>query len=167
MDKTPDGFDYVSKNRKMIQPVQLDDIEIAILAKERAKQEAQLEELQTKASDISKEWKEKIQQQERLIETLGADIGRGKQDRTVMCDEIFRNGKIDTVRQDTGVVISSRAASMQEAQRYLPAMEGQGGGMLADARKAQKDAGVEEDEDGDVVSPEGDGKPKTRKAKKS
>ncbi len=157
--------DYVKKNLKPILPVPLTDQEIAELAKERAKEEARLEELELEAADSKKEWSEKLTMQERIVETMGADIRRGKQDRVVMCDEVFRGGCILTIRQDNGVVVGNRPASPQEAQRHLPAIEG-GSGILDDAARAQKEAGVEEDDEGDVIAPAGDGV-KKRKSKKA
>ncbi len=156
--------DYVKQNVKCNLPVELDDAEIASIAKERAKAETRKAEDEQKFVDIKKEWVEKIAMQERNIETMGADIARGKQDRPVLCDEIFRAGQIVTIRRDTGAVCGSRPASMQEAQRHLPAQIGGTPGALDAAAQAQKDNASEENDDGDVVPPEDD-QPKKRKKK--
>ncbi len=157
------GFDYVTKNRPMTLPVALESLEIAELARERAKQETKLAEIEQKATDVKAEWKEKIEMQERIIATLSEDIAREKQDRVILVHEIFANGQVKTIREDNGIVVATRAATSQESQRYLPAMEGPGGGLLDAARKAQKDNASEENDEGDVVPSEGDEKPKKRK----
>ncbi len=160
-------LDYVIKDRPMTLPVPLDTSEIAELARERAKQETKLAELEQKATDVKAEWKEKIDLQERVIAQLSDDIAREKQDRVILCDEIFQAGQIKTIRQDNGVVVASRPASPQEAQRHLPKMQvlnGGAPGILDQARANQKENASEENDDGDVVSPEGDA-PKKRKKK--
>lgn len=155
--------DYVSRNQKLVLPVDLEQLEIAALALERAKEEGKLAELEEKAKEISKEHKDAIERQKSRVEQLGSDIARQKQDRVVMCDQVFRKGVILTFRQDDGVIVSTMPATPQQAQKHLPAMEG--GGLLADAARAQKDSNSETDDDGDVVPDDGADEPKSKKRK--
>lgn len=149
-------LDYVKKNLKLELPVRLDNEEIAELAHARGRLEAELSEIEQEYSDVKKDWNEKLETKRRSIAQYGIDIRSGKQNRPVLCDEVFRNGTIQTIRQDTGEVVGTRPASMQEAQRHLPSVEGASGtaNVLEQAAAAQKSSGVEEDEDGDVQVPD-------------
>jgi hypothetical protein len=159
------ALDYVKKNLKLELPVTLDNDEIAELAHERGRVEADLAEKEQEYSDVKKDWNEKLETKRRTIAQLGIDIRSGKQNRPVLCDEVFRNGTIQTIRQDTGAVVGTRPASMQEAQRHLPSVEGGTAkpNILEEASAAQKASGVEEDDEGDVTVPDS---PAPKKGKK-
>lgn len=159
------NLDYFQKNVKEVQAVDLEDLEIAALAKEAAKEDEKLAELKTKFGDEKKEWQDKINLQERKVEKIREDIARGKQDRVVLCDEIFRNGTILTFVRESGRVIRQRPATPSEAQKHLPAVEGSSG-ILAQAARAQKEANVEVTDEGDVVPPDGSDAPKKNGKKK-
>lgn len=160
-------MDFVKQNLKLELPVKLANNEIAELAHARGRLEAELSELEQEYSDVKKDWNEKLETKRRSIAQFGIDIRTGKQNRPVMCDEIFKNGTIQTIRQDTLEVVGTRPASMQEAQRHLPSVVGGSGkpNILDESHAAQKANGVEEDEDGDVGVPE-TAAPKKAKGKK-
>lgn len=163
------AMDYVKQNLKLELPVVLDEHEIAEIAHARGRDEAALAELEQEYSDVKKDWNEKLESKRRLIAQYGIDIRSGKQNRPVLCDEVFKNGTIQTVRQDTGEVVGTRPASMQEAQRHLPSVVGGSSkpNILEEASAAQKASGVEEDEDGDVQVPDSPAPKKKRKGKRS
>lgn len=156
--------DFYARHQKLVLAVDLEQHEIAALAIERAKEEGKLAEMEALAKEKAKDNKDAVERQRSIVAKMGDDISRQKQDRVVLCDQIFRKGVIVTYRQDNGVVVSSVPATPQQAQKHLPAMEG--GGLLADAQRAQKASGVDENEDGDVIPFDRDGDEKPKKGKK-
>lgn len=133
-------------------PVKLETHEMLMIAIAKSKAEAELDEMEAELRDIKADWNQRIDEQERRIAVMGVEIRTSEQKRVVPCYERFRAGTIEVVREDTHEIIERRAASLAEAQKALPGTD------VADAAATQKAANVEEDEDGDVVVPEGNGR---------
>lgn len=156
-------LDYFAKKQNVTHDVELEDIEIAVIARQAAVEDRIKADLEGKFTDVKGEWRDKIDRQTKKCDDLRADIARGKQTRTTSCDQIFHSGQIVSFDRETGLVVHVRNASPGEAQKALPT---ESGGLLAQAAKAQKDAHVEETPDGDVIPPDGSDEPKQRGKKK-
>lgn len=144
-------LDYFAKKQNVTHDVDLEDIEIAVIARQAAVEDRIKADLESKFSDVKSEWRDKIDRQTKKCDDLRGDIARGKQTRTTSCDQIFHSGQIVSFDRETGIVVHVRNASPGEAQKALPT---ETGGLLAQAAKAQKDAHVEENAEGDVIPPE-------------
>jgi hypothetical protein len=111
--------------RSLPVPLQREEMtDIAIAASKKRQQIAQL------TLDQAAEKKRRQQQIDDLqsdVDTSDRELATGHQDRIVMCNEIFVDGTVHTVRCDTWESFESRAANAQEAQRFLPAVESSSG----------------------------------------
>jgi NifB/MoaA-like Fe-S oxidoreductase len=162
--------DIVKRGIKRELPCKLTDQEELEIARRKASAEAELEEVQADFDDAKNEWKSRLEEVEKRIALMGAELRTGEQKRVIDCYERFVAGTIETVRTDNGMVIDRRAASLADTQRALPtvgrdeAREEQE--QAADAAKTQRDANVEEDDEGDVVAPAGEPKKNGRAKRK-
>lgn len=150
-------------------PCKLTDDSLLKVAIKKAEAEAELEEMRDDFKDVKDDWGTRISDAEKRIAEMGAQLRTKEERRVIKCYERFVSGTIEVVRDDTKQVIDRRAASLAEAQRSLPSRtkaEDNEQAEAAAAAKAQRDNGVEEDDEGDVVPPAGDGK-RGRKGKKS
>lgn len=160
--------DVVKRGIKRELPCKLTDQQELDIARRKAQAEAELEELQDDFNDVKEEWKTRLDEVEKRIAVMGAELRSGEQKRVIDCYERFVNGTIETVRSDNGMVIDRRAASLADTQRALPGtVKDEAAAQAADAAKAQRDSNVEEDEEGDVVAPAGDGKKNGKGKRKS
>lgn len=157
--------DILKRGIKRELPCKLTDQEELEIARRKAAAEAELEEVQADFDDAKNEWKGRIEEVEKRIALMGAELRTGEQKRVIDCYERFVAGTIETVRSDNGMVIDRRAASLADTQRALPNVVREEQAQQADAAKTQRDANVEEDEEGDVVAPAGDGKKSKGKRK--
>lgn len=145
--------DIVKRDIMRELPCKLTDEQLLEVAINKAEAEAALEELESDFKDVKEEWSVRIAQSEKRIAEMGAELRTKEQKRVIKCYERFVAGTIEVVRSDTKEVVERRAANLSEAQRALPATDAK-----ADAAKVQRDNGVAENDEGDVVPPEGDGK---------
>lgn len=156
-----DTDDIIRKNIKRELPVKLDNSEMLDIAIAKANAEGDLDELQVEFRDVKAEWNQRIEEQEKRIAIMSVELRTKEQKRVVVCFERFRAGTIEVVRDDTKDVIERRSASLAEAQKAIPGTD------VAAAAAAQKAANVEEDDEGDIVAPAGDGKKqRSNKAKR-
>lgn len=146
--------DFLTRNQKLELPCKLDLSEIAGVASARAKLERELAQVEQDLVDKKAEFKAKIEELQAKIDTYGADIAREAQDRIVMCDLLVRGNVVITVRRDTNEVVTTRRLEPAEAQKHLPAVEGNSG-ILDEAARAQKANNSVEDDDGDVQPDDG------------
>lgn len=167
--------DIVKRGIKRELPCKLTDHEELEIARRKATAEAELEELLEDFKDAKDEWGTRIDEVEKRIAIMGAELRTGEQKRVIECYERFKAGTIEVVRTDNGMVIDRRAASLGDTQRALPKVadeptpatsDDEGEAQAADAARTQRDAGVEEDDDGDVVAPAGDGKKNGKRSKR-
>jgi hypothetical protein len=159
IDLNDDKLDWFARKVNVTHDADLEELEIAALARQAALEDKVLEDLEDKFADVKADWRDKIERQEKKRDEQRKDIARGKQTRVTYCDQVFAAGQIISVSRDSGEVVHVRPASPGEAQKALPA---DNGGLLADAARAQKESNVEEDEEGDVVPPDGSDQPKKR-----
>ncbi len=164
--------DIVNRDIKRELAVKLTNEDLLEIAIEKAQLEAQLEELETDFGDAKKEWAKRMEDVEKRIAVKGHELRSKEQKRVVDCFERFRAGLIETIRTDTYEVVETRAANLFEAAKASgktlptgePAEVDPDELAQRDAAKAQKDVGVAEDENGDVIPVEDDGsKRKSRK----
>lgn len=143
-------------------PCKLDGEALLDIAIAKSEAEAKLEELQSDFSDAKDEWKARLEEVEKRIAVMGAELRLKEQKRVISCYERFVSGTVEVVRADTKEVVERRAANLFEASRSSTRSksdeEAESAKASADAAKTQRDANVEEDDEGDVVAPEGDGK---------
>lgn len=175
-------------------PVALSEREEVETARAKAKLEQQLAAQRDKFGAVKREWTEEFKEIEIRIQVLGDNLLTGRQLRPVEVVEQYvkegeHAGKVEQIRTDTGEVVDRRMADLFEARssdpkyKSKPRAKGDAADapanddtgevpkdLLAEAEKAQRDAGVEEDDEGNVVVPEtsvpkakrGGGKPKSK-----
>jgi hypothetical protein len=166
-------------------PCKLTDAELLELAIAKTKTEAELDELRDEFRDVKSTWSDRIDDVEKRIAHMGSELRAGERKAVVICHERIdlATRMVEVVREDTLDVVDRRAANLFEAGKVLPhakrlddsppgeeppgvddalaaaAAEGR------DAAATQKSVNVEENDEGDVVPPEGDGK-RAKKSKK-
>lgn len=152
--------DVLKKGIKRELPVRLTDIERLEIAEAKAKLEAELDEHRAEESDRRREASEREKEIEKRIAVMGAELRTREQRRVVICYERWEAGQVVIVRQDVDPVdaesvVERRAANLAEAQKVMPGagQPAKNGDVLAEAAKMQRDAGIEEDDAGDVVPP--------------
>lgn len=171
--------------RELMTP--LSDEHLLEVATVKADLEAELEELEEQFADTKRDWGKRIDECEKRISHLGGEIRARARKSVVIChervDPITR--MVETVREDTGIVVDRRVANLFEAAQVLPPTESTKGdkvdapgdedddaadASLEDAQReaaaAKRDTNVEENEDGDVVPPESEPKKGKRSKKK-
>lgn len=168
-------------------PVVLTEKDELEIGRTKAKLERDHAGMLERFADVKREWKKDLDGLQQRIATLGDHLLTGSQPRPVEVVEYYvkegeHAGKVEQVRADTGEVVERRMADLFEARSSDPKYKAKKGekplvaeddgvtpDLLAEAERAQRDAGVEEDEDGDVVVPETSAKKspavKKRKAK--
>jgi hypothetical protein len=151
---------------KLELPCPLSERELLDRARQKSAAELELEQLEQAFADVKKQWATRLEIVEKKIGGLGRVIRDEAEQRVIECYERYVSdgahaGQVETVRTDTSTVVERRAANLLESRgANVPESPEQ-----ADAARTQRDAGVEEDDEGDVVAPAGDGKrkPKSRK----
>jgi hypothetical protein len=143
-------------------PVLLSDADLLRISRDKATAELALEQLEAQFADTKRDWGKRIADQEAKIAGLRLIVRDGAERKPVECVEVYitegeDRGRVVTVRKDTSEIVERRAANLLEARGVEETNDQQ-----RDAAKTQKDAGVEEDDEGDVVPPADDGKKKRR-----
>jgi hypothetical protein len=139
-------------------PVKLTDEEMFEIHLHKCKLEDQLEEAEQDLADVKADWKTKIEVLESQIAEKRGWLRTGEQKRVVKCYERWRGNLLEVVREDTSAVVDTRTSTLKDTQPDLPELAQ----AQADAAKTQSDAGVSEDDDGNVIPLEGDGKKRKR-----
>lgn len=158
----------IVKKKIMLElPCPITEREELDISRHKARAELELEELLAEFADVKRDWGKRVEEKEKYINQLGAVIRTGEQKRVIECFERYvgdgeHAGKVEVVRKDTDEVIERRMANLLEARGANPDPDETP--EQRDAARTQAAAGVEEDEDGDVIPPAGDGK-KSRKRK--
>jgi hypothetical protein len=165
--------DVIRDGIKLELPVRLTDAERLAIAEAKAEAESKLDDHRANLADIKREWGKREEEIEKRIAVMGAELRTREQKRVVVCYERWKAGQVEVVRRDldprdTASVVERRAANLAEAQRVMPDAEPVAGGdVLAQAAQMQRDAGVAENDEGDVVPiAEGDKKRRGGKGKK-
>lgn len=157
--------DIVHDNIQRMLPVRLTDGEITKFARSLGSLFAERDEAEKDAKRESEKHKTKLKELEDKIEKNARICQAGEEQRPVLCYTRIRGSNYETVRKDTGEIVESRSASLAELQKPLPHVPEQPAPATAPedaelddeqrlAAQAQKDANVEETEDGDVTTPE-------------
>lgn len=170
-------------------PCKLDDEEFTRIARQRAAKEAERDQLVNDLKIETDKRKSQIKEHDDEIGKMGRELHTGYQDRTVKCNDVFvkapdGTGWIHTIRTDTDTEVERRPATAHETQRYLPTIDGPGGGLLGMAERAQRSAqsdvpaeepgadlppdeeGEGDEDDGDGDDDAGESKPKRGSKKK-
>lgn len=165
--------DVIREGIKRELPVRLTDAERLEIAEAKALAEAQLDEHSAEEADRRREATKRAEEIEKRIAVMGAELRTREQRRVVLCYERWKAGQVEVVRRDLDPrdplsVVERRAANLAEAQRAIPDPDKLDGGedVLTQAARMQRDAGVHEDEDGDVVVPDAPAKGKRRSKRK-
>lgn len=147
-------------------PCRLSPDEMLDIAIRKSKLEAQLEEKEEEFAENKREWTKALEEIESRIGVMRSELRTGEQRRVVNCHERWRGQLIEIVRDDTGEVVDTRASTLRDTQQSIPGTGEDGDEQQADAARTQRDAGVAEDEDGDVVPPESNGSGKRARKKR-
>lgn len=156
------GEERVLRKKILLElPCPLDDSALLAIAKDKSTQEAELEQLEEEFADFKRGWSARIEAKEKAIALLGHQIRTGEQKRVIECFERYQAegehaGKVETVRKDTFDVVERRVADLLEARNAVPDsdQEDDKGDVLAQAARMQRAAGVDENDEGDVVPPD-------------
>jgi hypothetical protein len=148
-------------------PCRLSPDEMLDIAVRKSKLEGELEELEEEFSEEKRSWNKRLEELEGRIGVMRSELRTGEQRRVVTCFERWRGQLIEIVRDDTGEVVDTRASTLRDTQQTIPGTGDAGDDeQQADAARTQRAAGVEEDEEGDVVPPESSGSGKRGKKKR-
>lgn len=163
-------------------PCKLDEQQLLEVAIDKAKAEAELDEIKDDFRDVKEQWNERIEEVEKRISQMGAELRTRERKRVVLCHErvVAETRMVEVVREDTLEVVDRRPANLFEAGKVLPQTKhldkddqhpddppDVDDALAAAAAETQRAANVEETEDGDVVPPEGDGKRAKKSKRKS
>lgn len=119
--------DTLRRHIKRSLPVPLSREEMTDIAIAASKKRQQIAQLTLDQAAEKKRRQQQIDDLQSDVDTSDRELATGHQDRIVMCNEIFVEGTVHTVRCDTWESFESRAANAQEAQRFLPAVESSSG----------------------------------------
>lgn len=119
--------DTLRRHIKRSLPVPLSREEMTDIAIAASKKRQQIAQLTLDQAAEKKRRQQQIDDLQSDVDTSDRELATGHQDRIVMCNEIFVEGQVHTVRCDTWESFESRAANAQEAQRFLPAVESSSG----------------------------------------
>lgn len=179
---TTETHKIITRDIKRDLPCRLTDTQLVEVATDHAKLEAEIGDVTDQFGDVKREWNKRIEDLEKRKEHLGGCLITRSRKSVVIChervDAITR--MVEVVREDTGEVVDRRVANLFEASKVLPETKHIGGDEIAapgddaavdadleaaqaESAAAQKAVGVEENEDGDVVPPEGEPKKKGRR----
>jgi hypothetical protein len=179
----PSPHKITARNIKRELPCKLTDAQLLEVATVKADLEAELDELQDQFADVKRDWGKRLEETEKRIDHLGGELRARARKSVVIChdriDAVTR--MVETIREDTGEVVDRRVANLFEAGQVLPQTQHTKGdeiaapgdedddsvddSLAAAAADAQRAAGIEETEDGDVVARE-TAAPKTKRSKK-
>lgn len=183
-DAPPSQHKIIARNIKRELPSKLTDAQLLEVATHKADLEAELEEMHDQFADTKRDWSKRLEDVEKRIEHLGGEIRSRSRKSVVIChdrvDSITR--MVETVREDTNEIVDRRVANLFEASHVMPKTEHTKGDAIAApgdedddaadesladaAAETQRAAGIEENEDGDVVVPDTAVPKKTRSKKK-
>jgi hypothetical protein len=174
-------LDVVKRNVKRVLPCKLTDEELLRIARMRTGKEAEHDQLVNDADIDAKKRKAQIKEYADEILAMRRELHSGYQERTILTNEVFEKDArgecwIVVYRLDSGEPTGERhPATPAEMQRYLPDFGAPGGGgLLADATRAQRSAQPEtgandnevpdglptdDESEGDVDDDDGDDKP--------
>lgn len=142
-------------------PVKLDLQDMVDVATNKSMLENERDKIELKAKEAAKVAKAEVEALDERIATLRAQLIAGERRTVIECFERWRGNLLEVVRGDTNAVVETRTATLKDTQADLPAMAA----AQADAAKTQADAGVSEDDEGDVVPIDGGEKKKRRGAR--
>jgi hypothetical protein len=154
---SPVTEDVVRRGIKRDLPCRLTEPEFMRISKQRVAKEAELTQLQADLVRETKKRKDQIGELEDEIAKMGRELHTEHQDRIVPCNDVFRRDPIDgtgwihTIRLDTFEEVERKPATAHETQRYLPAIDGPGAGILDQARAKQKRSAQDDVPAGDAV----------------
>lgn len=105
-----------------ILPVQLNAEELAAYSYDLAKKEREASSLEGEKKAIAKDFQGRIDVLRAEISDLAAKVETRSEDREVECDLIYydQEGEVETVRRDTGEVVTRRPMTQAEKQKALP-----------------------------------------------
>lgn len=138
--------DVIRRGIKRVLPCKLTEDEFVEIAKKRVGREALLKQCEADLAREQKKRKDQIAELEDEIGTMGRQLHTESEDRTVLCNEVFRRaengtGYVHTIRLDTNEEVETRPATVSETQRYLPSdgfsPPANGASVLDQARTAQ------------------------------
>jgi hypothetical protein len=160
----PTADDVVRRGIKRILPCKLTESEFMEVAKKRVAREALLIQCAADLQRETKKRKDQIAELEEEIAKMGRELHTESEDRTVLCNDVFRRGEdgtgyVHTIRLDTNEEVEKRPATPGETQRYLPTLDATPSGSVLDqARSAQSTAPANgtngNAEEPDVIKPE-------------
>jgi len=149
----------INRGIKRTLPCKLTDEEFMLIAKQRVDKESLRDQVVSDFDRIKAKHKAQLEEMDAEIGKARQELHTGEQDRQVLCTSAFHRAKdgsgwVHVYRTDTGAVVEQRPATVAEAQRYLPGVEGElpKGGPILDRAPALHV--VEEDDgtgDGDVT----------------
>lgn len=169
----------ITRDIKRDLPCRLSDPQLVEVATDLAKVEVELNDVTDQFGDVKRDWNKRIEDIEKRKEHFSAQLLTRSRKSVVIChervDAITR--MVEVVREDTGEVVDRRVANLFEASKVLPATTHIGGDDIAapgdddakdeeleaaqaESTAAQRAANVEENDEGDVVPPEGEPKKK-------
>jgi hypothetical protein len=158
-------------------PCKLTDSDMLEIAIDKAKAEAELDEMEDEFADTKRDWGKRIEEVEKRVAAMGSELRTRERKRVVICHErvVLETRMVEVVREDTMEVVDRRAANLFEAGKVLPMTKrledappvdppDVDAALAAAHAETMKAAGAEE-VDGDVTVPAGDGK-KPKKSKR-
>lgn len=102
--------------------VPLTDAEVAGIGRDLGAKLAEIDEIEAKAKAQARVFKGQIEELQQEASGMGSAIRRGTKVEFIRCrdERILATGMMQTVRLDTGEIISERALSFDERQPNLP-----------------------------------------------
>lgn len=149
----------------------LTDEQLLEVALHKAELEDKHEALEAELADVKASYKRRTEELEALIAEDRQVLKSRTVTRVVECFERWRGNVLEIVRSDTGEVIDTRTPTLRDTQRVVPGTEEPAEAskpcdeqLAGDAARTQADAGVAEDDEGDVIPIESaDGSKRRRK----
>lgn len=163
--------DILNDNLMQQLPVKLTDAALVEISRQHSKLLLFIDETEKEAKREKKKWDDRIADLDENLRAMAKVLKAGEEQRPVACYVRLNGSNVETIRKDTNEVVLERPANLSELQRNLPigaVAESDGGkdedAEQRDAAQVQKDANVEEDDDGDIIPIAGD--EKKRKARR-
>jgi len=155
-----DPADIITRGLKRTLPCKMDDVELLKLALQRADKAALRLQVVADFDKLKAKHKAQLEEMDGEIAKADREIHAREQDRVVICTSVFHrdasgSGFVHFYRNDTDTIIEERPASVAEAQRYLPGVEGDTprGGPILDRAPALH---VVDEDDGTAGAPDDD-----------
>ncbi len=132
--------------------VELSESERDLRGRQAARLALAIKTHKAKAEEEDKAWKERKAElksgEEKLVEalyTVGKAVEAGVEPRQVACVEVLRGVMVETIRQDTGETVDSRAASKAELGEHQKTVVPGGGAATKKKSKSEDDGVVPDD----------------------